>query len=153
MLPPRGAQLINRVHLLAGGTKAAVYRVHLERDRAQVELAAGLGDRGGMQLRVDVGHEAEPGRVMREERQQVLDRLDPGRLYSANSRAAVTPSASRSASSRAGTGSPLAANTSRQPESRPKSAAHRNHAGETVLSLGTCMWASTTTRPSIIGAG
>ena len=71
-------------------------------------------------------------------------------LYSANSSATSTPSASSSASSRAGTGSPSASNTSRQPESWPKSAAHCIQAGATVLSRGTCMWASTTARPSIM---
>src|SRR5579859_3775084 len=71
-------------------------------------------------------------------------------LYSANSSAASTPSASRYASSRAGTGSPSGPNTSRQPESWPYSTAHWNHAGLTVLRRGTCMWASITVRPSII---
>src|SRR5579864_8286311 len=71
-------------------------------------------------------------------------------LYSANSSAASTPSASRYASSRAGTGSPSGPNTSRQPESWPYSTAHWNHAGLTVLRRGTCMWASVTFRPSII---
>src|ERR1700730_1834370 len=73
----------------------------------------------------------------------------PG-LYSANSSAVSTPSASSRASSRAGTGSPSGPNTPRHPESRPKSAAHCIQAGVTVLSLGTCMWASTTTMPSIM---
>src|SRR6516225_12280719 len=72
----------------------------------------------------------------------------PG-LYSANSSAASTPSASSSASSRAGSGSPAASNTCRHPESWPNLAAHSSHAGDTVLSLGTCMWASTTASPSI----
>jgi hypothetical protein len=71
-------------------------------------------------------------------------------LYSANNRAASTPSASSSASSRAGTGTPSAPNTLRHGESRPKSMAHCSHAGVTVLSFGTCMWASTTALPSII---
>src|SRR5580704_4116547 len=75
----------------------------------------------------------------------------PG-LYSANSSAASTPSASSSASSRAGSGSPSASNTSRHPESWPNVTAHSSHADDTVLSLGTCMWASTTARPSIIAA-
>ena len=32
-----------------------------------------------MHLRVHVGHQAEPARVVLDQRQQVLDRLDPGR--------------------------------------------------------------------------
>src|SRR6516165_6327003 len=75
----------------------------------------------------------------------------PG-LYSANSSAASTPSASSSSSSRTGSGSPAGSNTSRHPESWPNLTAHSSHAGDTVLSLGTCMWASTTARPSIIAA-
>src|SRR5580700_9497571 len=73
----------------------------------------------------------------------------PG-LYSANSSAASTPSASSSASSRAGSGSPSASNTVCHPESRPYSTAHCIQEDDTVLSLGTCMWASITARPSII---
>src|SRR5580658_3655046 len=75
----------------------------------------------------------------------------PG-LYSANSSAASTPSASSMASRRAGSGSPAASNTSCHPESWPNLTAHCIHAGDTVVSLGTCMWASTTARPSIIAA-
>src|SRR6516165_151943 len=74
-------------------------------------------------------------------------------LYSANSSAASTPSAASSASSRTGTGSPSGPKASRQPESWPNLAAHAIQAGLTVLSLGTCMWASTTASPSIIGIG
>ena len=71
-------------------------------------------------------------------------------LYSANSSAVSTPSASSMASSRAGTGSPSGPNTVCQPESWPKSAAHCIQAGDTVLSRGTCMWASVTAMPSIM---
>ncbi len=71
-------------------------------------------------------------------------------LYSANSSAVSTPSSSSRASRRAGTGAPSGPNTLRHGESWPKSSAHFIQAGVTVLSRGTCMWASVTAMPSIM---
>ena len=57
-----------------------MHRVQLDRDGAQVELAGRFGGRLGVHGRVHVGHQAEPPGVVGDQRQQVLDRLDPGRL-------------------------------------------------------------------------
>jgi len=74
-------------------------------------------------------------------------------LYSANSRRG-TPDAPRPPAWRRagpGTGSPSGAET-RSASRSPcrKSAAHCIQAGDTVLSRGTCMWASVTAMPSIM---
>ncbi|MFC4120517.1 hypothetical protein [Nonomuraea zeae] len=54
--------------------------MQLERRRAEVELAADLCGEREVQVRVDVGDRAEPGRVVLDDRQQVLERLRAGRL-------------------------------------------------------------------------
>ena len=53
-----------------------MHRVQLDRDGAEVELAGRFGGQRGVHGRVHVGHQAEPPWIVRDQRQQVLDRLD-----------------------------------------------------------------------------
>jgi hypothetical protein len=75
-----GTAPVNQVERALGGREAAVHRVQLDRHRAQGQLALQLlGDRV-VEVGVEVGDQAEPPRVVLQQRQQVLDRLDAGHL-------------------------------------------------------------------------
>ena len=150
-----GAQVVDRVHVRGVGAEAAVHRVDLDRDRAQVELAFGFGGRGRVH---GPGSRWRPGGTGAGLYAMIGSRSSTGWI-AGRPRAVLgeqqghVDAFGRPAGRRAGPGPDRRRRRIRRatPESLPKSAAHCIHAGVTVLSLGTCMWASTTAMPSITG--
>src|SRR5262249_58865039 len=64
----------------AGGAAPAVNGVHLQAGGTQRKLPGELVGHRVVQVRVEVGQEPEPRRVVLDDRQQVLGRLDAGHL-------------------------------------------------------------------------